>query len=438
MDPKMKNFVSLIIAFIGTISFSKGQHTFQSLEDVWSYALVNNQENAVFKLQIEKAKNDKNVVKSYRYPKIYFGTTGQYNSAIPETPIPGEIFGRPGETIFTQFGQTFNYTSGISTSKTILDWQSKFQAKISQSNTSLAQTEKDLFEQNLKQQIAQVYYAVLTAQAAVDLSEKDLSLADSTLLLTMKRNQEGLIDKLTLNQAKINKNNALDKSEQNKRYLFENETNLKILLGSSSSDTFLLREQIKLDDNMLFEGVSPDELSLNLYKLQIDKASFATKQAYYRFMPKLDLIAYWGAIQYQEEFAFSFNSDTWQPSRYIGLNLSVPLFTGFANKNQYKSAKISQNIAQKNYAEAKRKSSLNDNVLFKNYITASNSVQTADRNLKLADENLQLVYIKYVAGLVALDNYLSAHDDYLVAENQYFRGLSEYLINKAIIQSRNK
>lgn len=111
-----------------------------------------------------------------------------------------------------------------------------FQAKIAASNTSLAQAEKDFFEQNLKQQAAQVYYAVLTAQAAIDLSEKDVSLADSTLQLTTDRFQQGLIDNLTLNQAKINKNNASDKLEQNKQYLFENETNLKILLGLSPSD----------------------------------------------------------------------------------------------------------------------------------------------------------------------------------------------------------
>jgi len=438
MDPKMKNFISLILAFIVTISFAKGQQTFQSLDDIWSFALLHSQENAVYKMQIEKAKNDKNVANSYRYPKVYFGAAGQYNAAIPETPIPGEVFGRPGETIFAQLGQTFNYTSGVNTSKTILDWQSKFQAKISQSNISLVQAEKDLFEQNLKQQLAQVYYALLTAHAAVDLSLKDLSLADSTLLLTANRNQEGLIDKVTLNQAIINRNNALDRVEQNKRYLFENETNLKSLLGLSLSDTFLLKEKIRFDDDIFLEGVSPDDRSLTLHKLQIDKAAFATKQAYYRYLPKIDVVAYLGTIQYQEEFGVSFKSNAWQPSRYIGLNLSVPLFTGFSTKNQYRSAKISENIAQKNFDDAKRKSSLNDNILFKNYTTASYSVQAADRNLKLADENVQLIYSKYAAGLVTLDNYLSAHDDYLAAENQYFSRLSEYLMNKAIIQSRNK
>jgi outer membrane protein len=334
MDPKMKKFVSLAFALIVTISLTKGQHTFRSLEEIWSYALENNPDNAVYQLQVEKAIKDKKTANSYLYPKINVGMSGQYNMEIPETPIPGEIVGRPGETIYAKFGQAYNYTRGFSASKTLLDWQSMFQAKIAQSNTSIAQAEKDLFEQNLKQQAAQVYYAVLTAQAAVDLSEKDLSLADSTLQLTTNRFQQGLIDNLALNQAKINKNNAFDRLEQNKQYLFENETNLKILLGLSPSDTLFLSEQIQLDENSAIESVSPDELSLNLYKIQTENAGFATKQALSSFSPKFDIVMFWGGIQYQEDFKLSMNSSDWQPNRYIGLNLSIPVIYWFCQQKQ--------------------------------------------------------------------------------------------------------
>ena len=438
MDTKMKKIVSLSFVLIASISLTKGQNTFRSLNEIWSYSLKNNPDNSVYQLQVEKALKDNLTAKSYLYPKINAGFSGQYNMEIPETPIPGEIFGRPGETIFAEFGQTYNYTAGLSTSITLLNWQSKFQSKIAQSNVNLAKAEKDLFEQNLKQQLAQVYYAVLTSKAAVDLSEKDLSLADSTLVLTINRFQQGLIDNLTLNQAKINKNNAFDRLEQNKQYLFENETNLKILLGMPPTDTFLLTEQIQFDENVTLETISPNDLNLTLYKIQTENAVFAKKQVFSRFIPKLDIVTYLGGIQYQEDFKFSLNSNDWQPNRYIGVNLSIPIFTGFATKNQYQSAKITQNIAQMNYEEAQRKSSLNDSILFNNYINAKHSVETVTQNLKLANENVQLAYSKYSEGIIGLDNYLSVFDDYLTIENQYFSRLSDYFINKGIILSRNK
>jgi outer membrane protein TolC len=85
----------------------------------------------------------------------------------------------------------------------------------------------------------------------------------------------------------------------------------------------------------------------------------------------------------------------WQLNRFIALNLNVPLFTGFANKNQYQSAKISQNIAQMNYEEAKRKSSLNDMILINNFITSKQSVQTSQQNMELAKENVQFAFNNY-------------------------------------------
>jgi len=434
----MKKFVSLTIAFVITISWVNGQNTFHSLEEIWYYAIEKNPDNIVYQLKVEKAIKDYKTTNSYLYPKVNVGMSGQYNMEIPETPVPGEIFGKPGETIYAKFGQTYNYSSGVYVSKTLLDWQSMFQAKIAKSNTSLVKAEKALFEQHLKQQMAQVYYAALTARAAVDLSQKDLTLADSTLHLSINRFQQGLIDNLTLNQAKINKNNALDRLEQNKQYLYEHETNLKILLGLTQSDTLLLSEKIQINENITLETITPDELSLNLYKIQTENADFVTKQAIARFSPKLDIVIYWGGLQYQADFKFSMKSSDWQPNRYIGLNLSIPLFTGFANKNQYQSAKISQNISLLNYEEAIRKSSLNDSIFYNNYIIARHSVQTAQENLVLADENVQLAYSKYSEGLISLDNYLAVYDDYLAVENQYFSRLSDYLINKAFIQSRNK
>lgn len=437
MDQRMKGFVGIVWVFFGVILSANGQHTFHSLQEVWTYALQKNPNNLVWDLQVEKANKDKKAAYSYLYPKIGIGISGQYNLEIPETPIPGEVLGRPGETVYAQFGQTFNYTQGISVSKTLLDWHSKFQAKIAASNTNLARAEKALFEQNLKQQLAQVYYAAITSQAAVHLAEKDLLLADSTLMLTQNSFQQGLINILTLNQAKINQNNAFDRLEQNKKYLFEHEMNLKILLGLSPKDTFRLSESLELDENSKIESISPDNLSLNTYKIQTENAHFATKQALGRFSPKLDIITYWGSIQYQDDLSLSFNSNDWLENRYIGLNLSIPIFTGFANKNQFQSSKISRNIAQMHYDEAKRTSSLNDSILLNNCVIAKHSAKTAKENLQLADENVQLSYKKYAEGLISLDNYLSAFDDYLNVENQYFSRLSDFLITKAIIQSRN-
>jgi outer membrane protein TolC len=119
------------------------------------------------------------------------------------------------------------------------------------------------------------------------------------------------------------------------------------------------------------------------------------------------------------------------------LNLSIPIFSGFGNKNQYSSSKISQNIARLNYEEEIRKSSITDSILLNNYLSSKKLAETANENLKISGENVQLAYSRYSEGLISLDNYLSVYDDYLAVESQYFTRLSDYMINKATILSRN-
>jgi outer membrane protein TolC len=111
--------------------------------------------------------------------------------------------GRPGETEYIKFGLPYAYNGGITVNKTLLDWQSIFQSKIAKSNTQLKQTEKALFEQTLREQVAQIYYATLTAQAAVNNAKEDLTLADSILQIASDRFREGLIDGLSLIRLKL-------------------------------------------------------------------------------------------------------------------------------------------------------------------------------------------------------------------------------------------
>jgi outer membrane protein TolC len=389
-------------------------------------------------LQVDKATKDQKVASSSLYPAINVGFSGQHNIYIAETPIPGEAVGQPGETEYIKFGLPYAYNGGITVNKTLLDWQSIFQSRIAKSNTQLKQAEKSLFEQNLKEQVAQIYYASLTGQAAVNTAIEDLSLADTILQITSDRYREGLIDALSYNQAKINRNNALDRLEQNKQYLYENIFNLKILLGLSASDTLVLKEQIDLNAHHYIEIVAQNDLSINLYEIQLEISDFERKQALKRFTPKLDFIYYWGGTQYQQDLNLSFNSSDWQRNSYLGINLSIPLFSGFGNKNQYRSAIISQNIARANYEEEIRKSTLSDSILFNNYLSSQKMAKTASENLNISAKNMHLAYSKYSEGLISLDNYLAVYDDYLAVESQYFSRLSDYMINKAIILSRNK
>jgi len=143
---------------------------------------------------------------------------------------------------------------------------------------SYKETEKKHYEQILKEQSAQIYYAALTANQAVAIGKRDMSIADSLLALANDRFAAGLIDALTLNQVKINRNNVSEKLVQSKEYQHQYLQNLKELLGLTATDTVTLTENIGLQKPILPEyALMPDDSYLDLFRLQTDMAGYEVK-----------------------------------------------------------------------------------------------------------------------------------------------------------------
>lgn len=438
----MKKIALLAASFLcANVSALQAQHTFTSLNDVWSYALSNNPESAIYQLKIKQAIQDKRNAISYLYPKVGLSFAGQRNIDIAQSPVPGELVGKPGETVYLKFGQNYAYNGGVTISKTILDWQSMYQYKIAKTNVALQCAEKDYYEQTLKEQVAQTYYATLTAMEAVTIGSRDLEIADSMLYLSTDRFNQGIIDALTLNQAKINRNNVLEQLEQSKQYQQEYINNLKILLGLSVEDTLQLQEKVEttvIGTNDNISTVASNTLYTEPYRLQAEIARYEQKKAIARFAPKIDVSHYFGGTQYQSSFDLSLKSADWKPSKYFGLSISVPLFTGFSNKSQYSAAKISRSIAEKGLQNEIRKSAINDSTLLNGYYASIYRAQAATESYKISGSNISLAAQKYAQGLISLDEYLKVFDDYLGVESQYLNRLSDYLINKATIEARKK
>jgi len=430
----MKKAVIAILLFIPLANIF-AQHTFNSVDEVWNYALKNNLQDSVYALKIELAEQNSKAAHSYIYPKVSAGFSFQKNINIPETPVPGELFGKPGQTSYLQFGQKYNYSAAITVSKTLFDWQSKFQYKIACLSVTLRKAEKEYFEQTLKEQIAQVYYAALTANEAVRIGYADISVSDSMLSIAQARFNEGLIDSLVFNQAMINRNNTFEKLEKVRQYQTEQINNLKQLLGLSSVDTILLTENIFINNKNDNAGnILPDNKYTELLRLQNDISGIEINKARAKFYPKIDIVHYYGSLQYQDEFKLK--SSEWKSNQYTGINISIPIFTGFSNKAQYDEAVIEKDIAENNYKDELRKSAINDSNLSTAYLSSIRIAGKSKETFRISKENVELAAQKYSQGIFALDDYLKIFDDYLIIENQYLNNVTEYLVNKATIEAR--
>ncbi|MBE7173211.1 MAG: TolC family protein [Williamsia sp.] len=408
-----------------------------SLSETIEKAIRNNTSQAVYKAQQQQAGFDYKAAKGALYPHASGEFLGTDNLHLAVTPVPGELAGRPGTTYYVQFGKKYIYNPGLTLSQAVFDWQSVLQVQIAKGNAELNKLQQASFEQTLKAQVAQLYFAALIAQASLRITNHDQVLADSVATLMQQRLAEGTTDAVSVNSALINRNNITQNGTQSRQLYDQSIANLKNLLGERQGRALLLLETIDTDNfaETAFPALGADK-SLSIYQQQLTIAGLQSKLQKAVRYPRLSANLYVGEQQFRNDFGLSFGKRAWSGYRYIGVDLTVPVFTGFTNSNRYKSTLAQQRVARLQYEGARLQSETDDSVLLKNWGHYTALAKTSLSNFRLYGKNLELNKQRFEEGVISLDVYLRAFQDYLAAENNYLNNLSQLLQTKATILSR--
>lgn len=432
--------VSLIILSVLCAAAQSRTDTLKltSVNEAFDLAIKNNPTQAIYLQQIKQAKYNYKATQGFYYPNVSGSFTGQDNLHLGVTPIPGEIVRLPpGTTYYAQFGKKYAYNSGISINQEIFDWQSVFESSIAKNNLLLTQLQQTTYVQSLKDQVGKLYYAALVAQSSLDISKMDMAYADTLVALAQQKLKEGTTDALNVNQSIINANNVKQNLAQSQQLYDQSVENLKILLGVNANTGLLLSESFTAGSPNVAEitQVGADR-NLDVYQQQIQIAELQSRAQRAYAYPKLSVSGYFGGQQFHNNFGLSFSSDAWNRYQYLGLNLTVPVFTGFTNTYKYKSALVQRDIARLQYNNAKEQSQINDQLLIKDLTNYRNMVTASAQNFQLYGKNLQLNKQKYQEGIISMDVYLKNFEDYLRAENTNLNNLSQLFNTWSTILSR--
>ena len=400
--------------------------TISSIEEAIGLALEQNLDYQNYTINQQKAALDYKQAKRHRLPTISGTFNGQRNIDLATTPLPGEIFGQPGETIEAQFGQTYTYNAGINISKQFLDRNAHWQKKIAALNQDITNAEKEVFVQLLKEQVITYYYTAIIARRATTISEEDLQAARQIKALSEKKFDEGLTDAISLNSAMINENIVQQSLMDNKQLLLQCETELKKLLGMSSVHRLTIADEL---DNSFPEKYQVSQLQLDPSvqnaDLQTQQSKLLLKQTQAGYLPSLSVNSYFGRQQFREDLGLSLNPSDWSNYSYLSVNLNIPIFTGFKTKSQVRQHHFNSQIQQNESEKAKRSADLDDHLLIQRYLLSLDDATTTYDSFQLYAENRQLSYQKYEEGLISLDHYLGVFEDYIKAENNYLNALTK-------------
>ena len=415
-----------------------------TLKEAINYALENKADAKKAKLKVENSNYQIQEVRSRALPQITANGSLNYNPILQTTVIDGAAFGQPGTVIQAAFGQKWSSTAGLSLTQALFDQTVFTGLKAAKSTREFYQINNQLTEEQVIERVANNYYQVYVQR-------QNLTVIDSTYKNTTKvrdiikgQYDNGLAKKIDLDRVSVKISNINTMRQQVLNAVQIQENALKFYMGMP------IETQIEIPQTA-FE-VSPHSLSeipntairteYLLLKKQEQLLTYQKKAIEASYYPTLSLSAGYNFIGQGPKMpigAKPADGVYWSDFSSIGLNLKVPIFTGFGTRAKVRQADIDLQTVKEDLNDTK----LSLDLAFANAKTQiDNSLITINNqkeNAQLAKEVLDNTRNNYVQGLASLTDLLDAENALTEAQNNYTSAILEYkLAEIQLIKSKGE
>jgi outer membrane protein len=433
-------FIMCLVSGIALNGFSQqvqhdsATYNFSIAECVnYAYAHQNDVINA--NLDVKSADYHVKEIIGQGLPQINGAASFQDYIKIPTTLIPGEFIGEPGTFIPLKFGVTYQSNLSLSASQIIFDpnYIIGLQGR---------KTYKQLYERSYTRSkieasvnVTKAYYQVLVSVEQLKLLEANIKEIKQQLDETAARNKQGFVEKIDVDRLTVQYNSLITNRENTVRSLALNYQLLKFQMGMPIEKELLLKD--KLEDIKL-DGTSADaandttvyrnRIEYDLLETQKKLNEYDVKSKKGQFLPKLTANANYSASYQNNSFGNLYTTNF--PSSYVGLTLTLPIYTGGQHVNQLRQSEITVLKSQNDLYKMKNTINLQVNQARVSYINGLQTLNDEKKNMALAEEVLRVSKIKYQQGVGSSIEVTQAQTAVQEADNSYIQGLYDALVSK--------
>jgi outer membrane protein len=424
--------VMLILTGIMRPALAQQTYTFSAQQAV-DYAMKNsvNVRNALKDIEIQLQQNRE--ITAAAYPQLSGNINVTDYLKLPTSLIPAEFFGgTPGTFQAVQFGTKYNGTYGASLNQLLFDGQVFVGLQARAASIEYAEKNVAVTQETIKANVYKIYYQLIVAKKQIALIDANIARAEKLLHDTKALYDNGFQEKLDVDRTTVLLSNLKTEKTKVENQLQSGYVGLKFLMGMpvkyqlSLSDTLsdsFLRDQV-LSDSVRFEDRQEFQLLKSVEKLN----TYNIKRYKYTYIPTVSLTGSYSRQAQRQQFDFFKGSEPWYTTSYIGLQINVPIFDGFAKDARIKQARLTLAKTQNSIEDMKNQI---DNEVETARINIGSALITVDeqtRNMQLAEQVYNQTKIKYEQGLGSNLEITNAETDLREAQNNYFTALYDGIV----------
>ena len=327
-----------------TLNAQNTKHEF-TIQQAVDYARKNNVQvkNALLNVQAQQQTNRE--ITAGALPNIT-GSVGVTDYIkIPTSLLPGEIFGQPAGTyIPVQFGTKYNSNATIQLQQALFDGQIFIALQARATSIEFQNKNMQVTEEVIKANIYKIYYQLVVSKTQIDLLDANIARLQKLDHDANELYKNGFAEKLDIDKIAVQLSNLQTEKTKALNSISIGYLGLKTLMGMPVKDTLVLAD--KISEDQIKEDFSndtayqyTDRKDFQYLSLAKKLNEFNIKRYQLSYIPTLNLNASYSKNAQRNTFDF-FGKGDWFTTSYVGLNLSVPIFDGFARSARIKRSRI--------------------------------------------------------------------------------------------------
>jgi outer membrane protein len=443
--PRLYKILPLAIALL-CLGEVKAQSQTLTLKDAINYALANFRDARKAALDVENAQYQIEETRARALPQISGNANLTYNPILQVSAIPGDLAGMPGQTLYLAFGQKWSAVAGLTATQALFDKGVFTGLKATNATRQYYQVNKQLTEEQIIEQVANNYYQVLVQRQKIVVIDSNLKNTNRVKNIIQGQYDNGLAKRIDLDRIVVNVANLNTQRQQLLNAVQIQENTLKFYMGMEINTPITIpQEQLNSIRPSMQQSDSLSVTNRTEYKLlkkQEELLTYQRESVKAGYYPTLSLT---GSYNYQgigNRFPIGKGINqgvNWFDYASVGINLRVPIFTGFATRARARQATIDLRRLNEDITYTK----LALNLAYENARTQINNslitLNNQQENVKLAQEVFDNTQNNYNNGLAPLTDLLDAENALTQAQNNYTSALLDYrLAEIQLIKSQGK
>jgi outer membrane protein len=374
-----------------------------------------------------------------KLPTILFPQSEQsiYDVLTRENLLPQGTKAPPPTLAAFSFQQPWNFAMGATVSQLLFQPDVFVGLQARKTALNYSQSLIDQTKEKIKDSAYKRYYAILIAEKQLFFLNESLTRLEKLAHDDSLMYKNGFIERLDLDKVQVQLTNLKTTRDWVQNAVSLSYAALKFALGVSQKDSVVLKDDLTvaslkegvLDESFRYEDRAEIRTLSHLQDLQ----KLDVKRNKLGYLPTVSLAANYSVNGMGKKFITD-GSTSWFKSAFVGLNVNVPIFSGFQRKYKTQEAQLSLEKLNNNIENLKQAIDFEQVVNKQSLVNALLTLDMQENNMALAERVFNATKLKREQGVGSSFEVLQADTEYQTAQSNYFTALYNAVVAKISYQ----